>query len=192
MPELKFKPGTIMKALLLTVTLMFTTSVFADSFSCYSTLDLENKEKKLVSVNDKTIDIEGLPSIPVIEVVNAKIDGKSLKKCANKSPDSQYKCLNKLVPKAKEGNSTLSMHNVLIQITELEPDPKGSVGMVSGFDIATKLDIKVSDVASGTAYITKIGSYYSNSGVYEFFDAEGKSLGRFYNDAFARNCRLEK
>jgi hypothetical protein len=179
----------VMKNLALALTLVFSGSVFADSFSCTSTIGLEDKAKKIVTVTETAIEIEGQESKPIIETVKAAIDGKSLKKCAGKSPAAQYKCLNKIVPKAKEGDSTVSLHTALLQIADIEPDNKEAVGTVSTFDVANKSDINTSAVASGIVYVFKIGSYFSNSGVYEYFNAAGDSLGKFYIDAIPKNCR---
>jgi hypothetical protein len=179
---------SFMKYFILTAAFLISSSIFAQTLSCLTTTDMTTT-KRLISFDEKMIDIEGSERKPILQVVKAAIDGKALKKCLNKSPEAQYKCLSKLVPDAKDGDSRMSMHNVLLQISELEPDPKGSVGMVSGLDVATKLDIQISDVASGIVYVLKFGTYYPNSGLYEFFDREGKSLGKFYLEAFARNCR---
>lgn len=177
-----------MKTFAALLVLTLSASSFANSFSCVTTTDMTNT-KRLINVSEKSIDIEGLESLPVLEVLRADIDGPALKKCAKKAAQAQYKCLNKLVPKAKDGDSKMSMHNLLVQVADLEPDPKGSVGMVSSMDIATKADINLSEIASGVVYVTKFGTYYPNNGVYEFFNARGESLGRFFLDAFARNCR---
>lgn len=177
-----------MRTLICTLALTLSTAVFADSFSCYSTIDMENS-KRLITVSETSVEIEGMESKPILETRRAKLFGGSLKKCANKSPASQYKCLNKLVPRAKEGDSVMSMYNVLLQMVELEPDPHGVVGTVSSLDVATRNDLDVRRVAEGVVYVTKFGSYYANSGVYEFFDVNGVSLGRFFMEGFVRNCR---
>jgi hypothetical protein len=177
-----------MKHLILFTALLISSSVFAQTLTCQTTTDMTNT-KRLISLSDKILDIEGSESKSILQIVKANIDGKALKRCANKSPSAQYKCLNKLVPDARDGDSRMSMHNLLLQVAELEPDPKGSVGMVSSLDVATKLDINLNDIASGVVYVVKFGTYYPNSGLYEFFDHDGKSLGKFYLEAFARNCR---
>jgi hypothetical protein len=177
-----------MKYLILSAAILVSSSAFSQDISCQATTDMTST-KRVISLAEKALDIDGNQARPILEVVKSQIDGQALKKCANKAPDVQYRCLKKLVPGAGDGDSRMSMHNLLIQISELEPDPKGSVGMISSLDIATKKDIKLNDVASGVVYVMKFGTYYPNSGLYEFFDREGKSLGRFYQEAFARNCR---
>lgn len=178
-----------MKFLTFAFALTLTSSVLADTFTCSATIGLEDKAKRNITVTETAIEVDGLDSLPLIETVRANIDGKSLKKCAGKSPAAQYKCLNKLVPKAKEGDSTLSLHSALLQIADIEPDNKEAIGTVSTFDVANKSDINTSEVASGVVYVFKRGTYFSNSGVYEYFDAAGVSLGKFYIDAIPKNCR---
>lgn len=178
-----------MKLLTAAFALTLTTSVFADSFTCTATIGLEDKAKHNITVTETTIEIEGFESKPIIETVRANIDGKALKKCVGKNPKTQFKCLNKLVPKAKEGDSIMSLHSALLQIADIEPDNKEAIGTVSTFDVANKSDINTSEVASGVVYVFKRGTYFSNSGVYEYFDASGASLGKFYIDSIPKNCR---
>jgi hypothetical protein len=147
------------------------------------------KSKKLITVTKDSIEIEGLESMPIIEIVRANLKGQAVKKCAKKSAAALFKCMDKILPKAKEGDTKRAMNFQLLEIAELEPDNKEAVGTMSALDITSRADINVSEVVSGVAYVTKIETYIPNRGVYEFFNAAGKSLGLVYQNGLPRNCR---
>lgn len=178
-----------MKHIFFLMTLTLATSAFAGTFSCRSTVGMENTgTPRLITVKENDITFEGLGTRPILERVKTRVDGSAVKKClAMKENSKLMGCLDKLTPDAPETyDSKRSLHSILTYTSDKEP---GSEDVVKLLDVITKNDINIEQIAFGQVHVLAFDKYYPNIGVYEYFDANDRVLARFYHEILPRNCR---
>lgn len=180
-----------MKHIFFLVTLTLATSAFARTFSCRSTVGLdETGTARLITVTENDMTFEGLGTRPILERVKTRIDGEAVKKCLSVK-DTSLACIKKLIPNtASTYDSKYSLHSLLTYTLPYDNNSKGDEDVMKVLDVMTAEDIKIEKIASGQVHVVAFDKNYPNLGIYEYFDENGKVLARFYHEILPRNCRM--
>ncbi len=160
---------------------LFTSALgFSSEFSCTSYLPGDNNWVEVgVTVNNNDILVSGNPDKAIIETIEIEMDGKQVNKCL-RGP-KKYDCMDSLTPGAAyENDSTKSIYSTLFMYHMAKVDK-----ILSGVAYP---ELDFSKIARGRAYVAGYGGYYPNNGVYEYFDSEGKLLGRFLYNIVSLPC----
>lgn len=174
------------------ICLILSGSAFAADLTC-TTNAFKGDEvvKAQVRIRGDQFEVGKLSTGKILEEITAPIDGVAIAKCIEASPLEEkakiFKCVKALIPNSPSKNdSILSLHKMPVHIRIVQST---TVEVWDLIELPIKEEFDISKIASGTLQVMRFGGNYPNLGIYEFKDASGNLMGRFYHHVLPTLCK---